>query len=107
MINNCDDKAVYEIYSFFSTCTRFQSAIYFQFLRPLMCPYFMLFTYMIKAVLDEYLPVLQKGILWFCRSLPSEPSVRNFESILFPMRAILAVKLGFNSIAGNSEVLKF
>lgn len=89
MINNSDDKVVYEIYSFFSTCIRFQCAIYFQFLRPLTCSYSMLFTWVIKAVLDEYLPVLQKGTLWLCRSLPSEPSVSNFGSILFPMRAML------------------
>lgn len=61
MISNGEDKVDDKVYPLFFICLCSQHAIYFQFLRPLIGSYFMLFTQVIKTVLKEQYPlVLQK-----------------------------------------------
>lgn len=61
MISNGEGKVDDKVYPLFFICLCSQHAIYFQFLRPLIGSYFMLFTQVIKTVLKEQYPlVLQK-----------------------------------------------
>lgn len=61
MISNGEGKVDDKVYPLFFICLCSQHAIYFQFLRPLIGSYFMLFTQVIKTVLREQYPlVLQK-----------------------------------------------